>query len=124
MKVGIVGSRYYNDYKSFVTEIENIFFENNWAPTEIVSGGAMGVDRMAWQYALVKKIKYKEFPADWKAYGKIAGPMRNTQIIDYADVIITFWDYSSTGTRDSIEKAKTSGKKLIVIDIRTLGKKA
>jgi len=122
MKVAIIGSRNFNNYKLFTEEVKRILKEKEWAIDEVVSGGASGADRLAWQYALVQKIKYTEFPADWKKFGKRAGHMRNTDIINYADVVIAFWDMSSPGTKDSIDKAAMQGKPLVVINTNTLGK--
>lgn len=122
MKVAIIGSRSFNNYKLFVEEIKRVLEEKEWTLEEIVSGGAGGTDRLAWQYALVHKIKYTEFPADWKKFGKRAGHMRNTDIINYADVVIAFWDLRSPGTSDSIKKATEQGKSIVVINFTALGK--
>ncbi len=45
-------------------------------------------------------------------YDAGAGKKRNTQIIARADVVVAFWDGFSTGTRDSITKAKSRGIKV------------
>lgn len=50
-----------------------------------------------------------EFPADWNAHGKAAGPIRNQQMAQEADVLIAFWDGKSRGTKDMIEKATRAG---------------
>lgn len=42
--------------------------------------------------------KYKEFPADWKAHGKAAGPIRNKQMAEYADALLLIWDGESKGS--------------------------
>ena len=41
--------------------------------------------------------------------------VRNTQIIENADVVFAFWDGQSKGTKDSITKAKKLQKELHII---------
>jgi len=68
-------------------------------PTEIVSGGASGIDQCAAQYArLHPYLKFMEFRADWDRHGKSAGPMRNAEMADYADALLLIWDGSSRGS--------------------------
>ena len=71
--------------------------------TEIVSGGAVGVDRCARKYANQHGLKLTEFLPDYETYGKYAPLKRNLQIIEYADVVYAFWDGKSTGTSFVIE---------------------
>jgi hypothetical protein len=49
-------------------------------------------------------------PADWKHWGKAAGPMRNQLMVDLgADVCLAFPFPNSRGTRDCIERARAAG---------------
>ena len=59
-------------------------------------------------------LKQKEFLPGYAGYGKSAPLKRNLQIIDYADLVIAFWDGSSRGTRYVIEHCKKRGKKVAV----------
>ena len=106
MKVAIVGSR--------GLLVENLEDYLPSGVTEIVSGGAIGIDTCARQYAQTHGIALKEFLPDYQAYGKRAPLIRNLQIIAYADVVIAFWDRHSRGTKYVIDHAKQCGKKLIV----------
>jgi hypothetical protein len=58
--------------------------------TEIISGGATGIDEDAEIYAEDIGIPVKRFPADWKKYGRAAGPIRNAEMARYADAVILF----------------------------------
>lgn len=115
MKLAIVGCRSYDDYKYFCSVINDYLSSSGTGEDkkdlEIVSGGASGVDSLARKYALDHKCKFTEFPADWKKYGRIAGPLRNTFIVSYMDECIAFPSKKSVGTLDTINKAKLSGKK-------------
>jgi hypothetical protein len=81
----------------------------------LVSGGAKGADTLGERYAKEHNIETKIFLPDWEKYGKKAGFLRNTDIINEAELIIAFWDGQSKGTKDSIDKAFKSEKKLLII---------
>ena len=44
--------------------------------TEVVSGGARGVDIVAIQYGRIYKVPVKIFKLDWGQFGKITGMVR------------------------------------------------
>lgn len=110
MIVGIVGSRKYTNYEQF----EKILLESNIKINKIVSGGATGVDTLAETYAKKYNIPITIYPADWKTYGKKAGPMRNTLIVNDIEYLIALPDKDSVGTYDTINKAKTKGITILV----------
>ena len=106
MKVAIIGSRdlHVDDLGRYLpTEI-----------TEIVSGGARGIDACAREYALAHGIKLTEFLPPYAQYGRAAPLKRNLQIIGYADMVIAFWDGQSHGTKYVIENCKKANKKVMV----------
>lgn len=88
----------------------NTYFD--WVPTEIISGGASGVDTYAEKTADYLKCKFKKFPADWDGLGESAGHIRNAQMADYGEALFAAWDGSSYGTKNMIDTARK--KKLIV----------
>ena len=78
--------------------------------TEFVNGMCeTGADYLAREYARKRGRKVHEFPADWDKFGKSAGPLRNGQMAEFADVLIAFWDGSSNGTRSMINQALKFG---------------
>lgn len=113
MRLAIVGSRQYPSLATIETYIRTLP-----AGTEIVSGGAPGVDRAAATYAGLVGLAVKEFKADWSK-GRGAGMARNGDIVDYADSLVAFWDGSSPGTANSIERAIKAGKLLGVVYPKT-----
>ena len=112
MKLAIIGSRGFSDYEMLKEEIKYEFGDE---PEEIISGGAKGADTLGAIYAKEYNLKLTVFKPDW-TIGKHAGFIRNTQIIEAADVIIAFWDGESKGTLDSINKAKKLDKQVVVIN--------
>ena len=80
----------------------------------IVSGGAKGADTLAEKFALENHLEMIVFKPDWKKFGKRAGFLRNTIIIENATIVFAFWDGKSNGTKDSIDKAEKLNKKVIV----------
>lgn len=110
----IVGSRTFTDY-DFLKKTLNDYRAGNDLIGGIVSGGAAGADRLAERYAGESRIPIEIIKPDWKKYGRGAGLLRNTAIIEQADVVFAFWDGKSRGTRDSIIKATNLKKEIHVI---------
>ena len=102
MKVAVIGSR-----KLTVQNLEKYLPEN---VTELVSGGADGIDSCAKAYAVKNNIPIKEFFPDYKSFGKRAPLIRNIDIIKYADIVLAFWDGESRGTKFVIDNCKKQGK--------------
>ncbi|CDC46970.1 putative uncharacterized protein [[Eubacterium] siraeum CAG:80] len=77
--------------------------------TEIVSGGARGVDTSAREYALSHGIKLTEFLPEYTRFGRSAPLKRNITIIEYADIVLAFWDGKSRGTKFVIDNCRRLG---------------
>ena len=113
MKLAIVGSRKFHNYRYLENLLEPIKESIEW----IISGGAKGVDTLAERYARKHNIPFLLFPANWDRYGKRAGLMRNQQIVDEADHMIAIPTSTSKGTRDSIRRARAKGIPVEVFEI-------
>ena len=101
MKVAVVGSRGLT-----VSDLEK-YLPNG--VTEIVSGGAKGIDTCAKQYAISNGIKLTEYLPEYEKYGRSAPLKRNIKIIEYADLVVAFWDGVSHGTKFVIDNCKRQG---------------
>ena len=107
MKVAIIGSR--------SVQVQNF---DDYIPkdcTEIVSGGAAGVDRCAAAYAAAHGLPLTEFLPQYDRYGRGAPIVRNKQIVDYADTVLAFWDGVSRGTLSVINYCEQTGTPCRVI---------
>ena len=107
MKIAIIGSR---SILSF-----NIGLYIPESCTEIVSGGAKGVDSHAALFAKERGIKLTEFLPDYEKYGRAAPIVRNKEIVNYADMVIAFWDGKSRGTNFVINYCKKANKPCKII---------
>lgn len=106
MKIAIVGSRNVtvSDIGKYISNAE-----------EIVSGGAVGVDCCAAEYAKKNGIRLTEFLPQYERYGRAAPIVRNKEIVDYSDKIIAFWNGNSKGTLSVITYAQKTGKPCEII---------
>lgn len=110
MKVLVCGSRIIDDPAVVSRAVE----QSSMNPTHIISGGARGVDQLAGEYAAARGIEFTEYLADWDKYGKRADFMRNYVMVGEADAVIAVWDGTSSGTKHSIEMARSSGRPVFV----------
>ena len=115
MRVGIVGSRSFNDYWAVYHFIDKRLDLEDI--TLIVSGGAEGVDTLAQKYAQENEIPILIYYPKWKKFDKAAGPIRNEKIVKMSDIVFAFWDGKSPGTRSSINLAKKHSIECLVCDI-------
>lgn len=100
MKLIIAGSRNIYPKVSELNKIKTMFYMPE--VTEVVCGMASGVDTSGAYWASVHKLPIKEFPADWEAFGKRAGFLRNQEMAEYADGLLAIWDGISKGTSHMI----------------------
>ena len=120
MRLALVGSRNFIDYKSFKLAIFKTLQEWNKDISDIkciISGGAKGADTLAEQFAREFNIETQIYRVDWKQYGRGAGLMRNTTIVNDSTNMIAFPSKFGKGTQDSIRKAHISCDKVKVLYI-------
>lgn len=113
MRVAIVGSRKFTNAYEFLTLLEP-FSEGI---THIVSGGAAGVDTLAFKYARDLAIPITVWFPDWNKHGKAAGMIRNQLIVDDCELVIAFPGPNSVGTRGTISLAVKNGVPVRTIEV-------
>lgn len=111
--LAIVGARTFNDIRSFNKHILEWIAENG-KPDKIVSGGAVGADRLARNFARENKIQLVEFLPDYNKYGRRAPLMRNTQIVEVCTHAIAFPSREGSGTQDTIRKLESAKKPVTI----------
>lgn len=119
MKLIIAGSRHLN----FGTQVMDVAivgipelrrmiphyfdYDKKYRLTEVVSGGANGIDKMGENWANASfwglpgrpAPKLTIFEAEWEKYGSRAGPIRNSKMAVYADALLLIWDGKSSGSQ-------------------------
>ena len=133
MKIGIVGSRRYENkkkIKDFIFKIKQEHGEN----TKIISGGAKdGADKYAKKYALELGLQYEEYPPFHEVHNmyctmpssRYSKPYsvknyfaRNKIIAGTSDMVVGFIPdgIEGRGTLNTIDYAKKFSKKYIIIN--------
>ena len=109
MKLAIIGSRsltHINLDEYLTDEV-----------SELVSGGAIGIDTLVKEYSKSRGISLVEFLPDYKRYGRAAPFIRNRKIAEYADEALAFWDGKSRGTMHTVDLFRSLGKRVRVVTI-------
>lgn len=116
MKVIIAGSRNISG-SMWVQRAVSKAANQGIVPTEVVSGGARGVDLLGEAWAERNGIPIKRFLADWEHEGKAAGPIRNVEMANYADALVAIWDGQSRGTARMIKTARKMGLLVCIMHV-------
>ena len=108
--MAIVGSRHFS-------EPDRVGDYVNALPhgASIITGSSSGVDAAATKAARAKGIPVQVIPASFDELADAAkSAARNQRLIDACDVLVAFWDGTSKGTRNTVERALDSGKEIHV----------
>ncbi|MFM7681681.1 MAG: DUF2493 domain-containing protein [Bacteroidota bacterium] len=119
--LALIGSRNFTNkvlFDQILAEITTIL----GVPRRVISGGAIGADALACEWAnenfveiTIFEPKHKDFPKKTRKW--MAPKVRNTTIVENSDVVVAFWDMKSTGTKDTIEKALSHDLQLFIYNL-------
>ena len=111
MRIVVCGSRSWRDWSTMEAALRHLP-----RGSQVVHGDARGADRMAGSVAERLGHSVARMPADGERYGTSAGMRRNEQMLTCVkpDLVMAFWDGSSRGTRDMIERARRAGVRVRV----------
>ena len=112
MRLAIIGSRDFSDNKLLRETLDPY----KHRIIKIISGGARGADKLGEYWAIENEIERQIFYPDWAKYGKLAGVIRNEDIINNCDGALCFWDGISKGTAHSISLCKKLNKPYRIIN--------
>lgn len=115
MRILVCGHREFDNWDL----LNDVMLDYSLEDLVIIEGEAKGADFLARVWAKHYKVKYEAYPADWKTYGKKAGPIRNAQMLREGkpDLVIAFLAEGSIGTKDMINQSEKAGVKVKVIKI-------
>jgi hypothetical protein len=117
--LAVVGSRTFRDYRLLCNALDDWLAERDTDIVKFVSGGAQGADQLGERWARSHDLECLVLKPNWRpggVYNPRAGLERNTDIVARADVVVAFWDGVSTGTRDTIRKARQKGCEVRVVN--------
>ena len=110
MKLAIIGSRNLHN--------ANIEAELKSIPDTIVSGGAIGVDTCAQEFAKKHGLMLIIYYPEYIRYGGRTAPLkRNELIVEECDCLLAFWDGTSRGTKYTLDYAEKLGKPIKIVKV-------
>ncbi len=114
MKVAVVGSR---TLDSQVYALLGLHIPAGCS--EIISGGARGVDQLAERYAHENSLKLTVIQPDYDTFDRAAPLIRNAQIIEASDYVVIFWDGVSRGSMNVIMTCMKTNKPYKIILVKS-----
>lgn len=120
MKLIIAGSR---DLELTLEAFDDIIYNcgiDISAITEVVSGGAAGIDTIGehWAECRPDPLDITVFQADWDTHGVAAGPIRNKEMAKYADAALVIMKKGgSKGSKNMIDHMHRMKKPVTVIEL-------
>lgn len=117
MKVAVIGSREAGEeiYGMILQQLPK-------GCSQIITGGARGVDALARRAAARLGVRCVCVPPRYRRYGRSAPLVRNIDIVKDADCVLAFWDGQSKGTRHALGCCIKLGKsfKIFLISRRNI----
>jgi len=111
-RVIVAGGRDFSDYEFMKETLDRLFYlsdEFDTIPIKIISGMAKGADTLAIRYADENELTKILFPANWKYHRRLAGFLRNEDMLRIATHLVAFWNGQSHGTKHMIDIARAKG---------------
>lgn len=114
MRVLVTGGRSFEN-RALLFEAMDRLHEERGIST-LIHGAAKGADTLAGEWAESRGVEVIACPADWRRYGRAAGPIRNKQMLveHKPDLVVAF--PGSTGTAHMVSIAEKAGGEVIQID--------
>ena len=80
----------------------------------LLSGGAIGVDKMGEQWARERGVQTIVYKPDYRRFKRGAPLIRNDRMLVDCDGVVAFWDGKSKGTKYVLDRA--GGKLLVCVE--------
>ena len=107
MRLLVCGDRNWTDKEAIICRLQDLL------PQVVIEGEARGADSIARDVAYMLGIKVLAYPAKWAEYGRVAGMIRNQQMINDGNpnMVLAFHDHisESKGTADMLRRASRAG---------------
>jgi len=104
MRIVVTGGRDFDDRELAISALSSLPKD-----TVVINGGAKGADTLCAEIAEELGMHVRTFPANWKRYGKKAGPIRNLQMLSSGPVDMVLAFPGGKGTANCIAQARAKG---------------
>lgn len=106
MRMLVCGGRDYSDTRAAYGALDRVLTKRQ--VVLLIHGAAPGADTLADQWAESRQIERLACPADWKRWGKMAGPIRNKEMLTHhPDGVVAL--PGGRGTEDMVMQALAAG---------------
>ena len=107
-RILVCGGRDFDDRELMGSVLNPLIRGYDGPDKTLVHGVAKGADSLAAEMWTTWGCPTEAHPADWKRYGKGAGPIRNQEMLDSGiDLVIAF--PGGRGTADMVRRARKAG---------------
>jgi hypothetical protein len=115
-RVAICGSRFWTDRNRILHALQAV--QQDHPDAVVVHGAAPGADSIADSCARQLGLPVEAHPANWRQFGRAAGPRRNQEMVDSGlDLCLAFrLNGSSPGTDDMIRRCRAASVPVLVYD--------
>lgn len=113
MRVLVTGGRDFHDRELVFPTLDRL--HDTYRFTVLIHGDASGADRLSGEWASERGVKVEAQPADWKRYGRAAGPIRNQQMLQEKPGLVVAFP-GGKGTADMVKRAKAAGLEVVLVD--------
>lgn len=120
MRVIVCGSRDWTNRLAFDVVLYGLWGSRATRDLTLIHGACpTGADALVDEWAGTK-VPVERFPAEWEKRGRIAGPLRNQQMLDEGkpDLVVAFVNKpldESRGTADMVRRARKAGVPVYVV---------
>ena len=108
MRILVCGGRNYADREAVFRALDEVCIDNPDCAVTVIQGGADGADALAREWCNARAIPCLNVPADWKAHGRAAGPLRNQRMLTYKPHLVIAFP-GGRGTADMVRRAEIAG---------------
>jgi hypothetical protein len=104
MRVLVCGGRNFNKKKLIFSTLDAVRWQ--YGIDCIIHGGATGADYWSGIWGCRAAVPVEVFSADWKKYGRAAGPIRNRHMLNEGkpDIVVAF--PGGKGTANMVQRAR------------------
>lgn len=106
LRIAVIGDKDFSNYDQMKSTLDTFIGIHPEKTISIVSGGNDGAHSLAERYAGENNIKFDCYPSDKDRYGKVAGFIRNKDLIGASDRVIAFSGGRCGETKNAIEAAE------------------